>query len=147
MRLGRISLYGLAVIGGVYLLIVIFFSLFSGSVSTQLRSATSPDHQWAAELVLEQPKSSSTQHISLWLYRIDSPGRKFGAVLSDASTTDIQLTWRNNKQLEVTYPPLLALINDPPSLDKVEILYTARPTSNIPVERDASPPSGLRPSP
>lgn len=137
MNFRKIALYGLAGIGGVYVLMLMFLPLVSGNVISPLRSAISPDQQRVAELVVVQSVEPPNSVIKLWIHRSDVPGKKIGAVLSGASTTDIDLTWRTERQLEVIYPKFLAILNDPDRLDDVEILYTARLPSNPPVKGEA----------
>lgn len=126
MNLRKIALYTLAAIGCAYLLMLVFVSLVSGSVVTPLRSAISPDHQRVAQLVIEESDSPPTKLIKLSIHRSDAPDRRNGAALSEASTTDIELTWRTERQLEVVYPASLELSNMPDRLDDVEILYSPR---------------------
>ena len=145
MNLRRIALYGLASIGGAYILMLTFLSFVSSNVVTPLRSAISPDQQRVAELVVEQSDEPPSSVIKLWIHRSDVSGKKIGAALSGASTTDIDLTWRTERQLEVVYPISLALLNDPARLNDVEILYSARLPSNPAVKRDV--PQAARPLP
>lgn len=145
MKLRKIALYGLAGIGGAYILMLTFFSFVSSNVVTPLRSAISPDQQRVAELVVEQSDEPPNRVVKLWIHRSDVPGRRNGTVLSVASTTEIELTWRTQRQLEVAYPVSLALLNDPARLDDVEILYSARLPSNPAVKRDV--PQAARPVP
>ena len=137
MNLRKIALYGLAGIGGAYILMLTFFSFVSSNIITPLRSAISPDQQRVAELVVEHSDEPPSRVVKLWIHRSDVPSKKNGTVLSGASTTDIDLTWRTERQLEVVYPISLALLNDPARLDDVEILYSARRPSNPAVKRDA----------
>lgn len=136
MNLKKIALYSLAAIGSAYLLMLVFVSFLSGNVVTLLRSATSPDHQRMAQLVIEQSDSSPTKIIRLSVHRSDTPNRSVSASLSEASTTDIELTWLAERQLEVIYPASLELSNMFDRLDDVEILYTPRLPSNPGVKGD-----------
>jgi len=145
MNLRKIALYGLAGIGGAYILMLTFVSFVSSNVVTPLRSAISPDQQRVAELVIEQSDEPPSKLVKLWIHRSDVPRRKIGVELSGASTTDIDLTWRTERQLEVVYPISLEILNDPARLDDVEILYSARLPSNPAVKRDA--PQAARPLP
>lgn len=126
MNFRKVVLYALAAIGGAYLLMLVFVFFASSSVITPLRSVTSQDDQRVAELVIEETSSSPEKFVTLSIHRSDAPERRNSATLSGASTTDIELTWRTERQLEVVYPESLELSNMPDRLDDVDILYSPR---------------------
>ena len=93
--------------------------------TTVLRSAISPDGQYQANIESSICKDPTQGGTYLFVGTVASSSATRVKIF-DNSTTDFELSWRWDEEVEVIYPRNLELFDQPTSLENIRIRYRSR---------------------
>ena len=103
MKLVKILVYVFATIGVIYIALLAF-AYNSSCISYPIKSAVSKNQQRKAELIVNSCKNSMESSIYLAIYNKSDAKYYTQTEISKATSTDIDLSWVSENELDVLYP-------------------------------------------
>ncbi len=124
MKLRKLALYSLAVIGLAFVALQLFVWLSPHTCwDNVIRTTVSPGREHEASLVITQCNDKAAPVLVLSVKNISGSNKEVMAKLGAATSTDIDLTWLSTDTLQVSYPPAFSLTQQPDDLNGIHIEF------------------------
>jgi len=116
-------IWGLSAIGLFYIVVTIYFSIFTDCHVIKKGLATSPDGKYVAKFYQTMCEDEPSK-IKIWLGKQNS--NKSTLIFSSIATTteNIEMTWPNEIVLHISYPGSLNPTTTIRTVDNVHIKFT-----------------------
>ena len=122
MNYFKIVIYLFGIIGLFYTSIGLLGSFAVNCEIQNLGDVVSDDKR-VARLRIEKCKGSTDPVLQLEILDRLNPKKSQRVTFASASTTDLVLTWSSAELLVVKYPSSLKLLQEPPELDGIKLLF------------------------